>query len=122
MEIANMVPVRNEPVPLQIVLSNSRTRTEMMRNAICYSISIGNSMNVIRGDRLLVELGASQVRKRLKGYGFGVKKIETAGKDRAVIIHTATGEHLRELRALFAGYLPDAQSESENADHSGGIV
>ena len=55
----------------------------------------------IRGDRLYVELGASKVRRRLRGYGFGVRKVESAGKNRAVIIHTATGEHLRELRALF---------------------
>jgi hypothetical protein len=43
-------------------------------------------------DRLHVSLGASQVRRRLKGHGFGVKKVETAGKKRAVIIHTAIGE------------------------------
>ena len=52
-------------------------------------------------DRLYVDLGASQVRRRLKGHGFGVKKVETAGKNRAVIIHTATGEHLRQLESLF---------------------
>ena len=33
--------------------------------------------------------------------GFGVRKVETAGKNRAVIVHTATGEHLRQLEALF---------------------
>jgi hypothetical protein len=37
----------------------------------------------------------------LKGHGFGVRKVETAGNNRAVIIHTATGEHLRQLEALF---------------------
>jgi hypothetical protein len=52
-------------------------------------------------DRLYVALGASQVRRRLKGHGFGVRKVETAGNNRAVIIHTATGEHLRQLEALF---------------------
>ena len=57
-------------------------------------------MNV-KGARLYVGLGASQVRRRLKGHGFGVKKVETAGKDRAVIIHTATGDHFRQLEALF---------------------
>jgi DNA transformation protein len=58
-------------------------------------------MNEIKGDRLYVELGASQVRRRLKGHGFGVRKVHSDGKSRAVIIHTATGEHLRELKSLF---------------------
>jgi DNA transformation protein and related proteins len=49
--------------------------------------------------RLYVPLGASKVRRRLKGHGFGVKKVETAGKKRAVIVHTATGKHLRQLEA-----------------------
>jgi hypothetical protein len=52
-------------------------------------------------DRLYVDLGASQVRRRLKGHGFGVRRVETAGKYRAVITHTATGEHLRQLQSLF---------------------
>lgn len=54
-----------------------------------------------KGDRLYVALGASKVRRRLKGHGFGVKKVETAGNKRAVIVHTATGEHLRQLETLF---------------------
>ncbi len=58
-------------------------------------------MKQVKGDRLFVELNASQVRRRLKGHGFGVRKVETAGVGRAVIIHTATGEHLRALQALF---------------------
>ena len=58
-------------------------------------------MNEINGDRLYVALGASQVRQRLKGHGFGVRKVYSDGKNRAVIIHTATGEHLRQLEALF---------------------
>ncbi len=52
-------------------------------------------------DRLYVQLGASQARKRLKGHGFGVRKVETAGKNQAVILHTATGKHLRQLESLF---------------------
>lgn len=60
----------------------------------------------IKGDRLYVELNASQVRRRLKGRGFGVRKVESAGAHRAVIIHTATGEHLRSLEALFRDVLP----------------
>lgn len=58
-------------------------------------------MKQFKGDRLYVKLGASQVRRRLKGLGFGVKKVESAGRGRAAIIHTATGQHLRELAALF---------------------
>ena len=68
--------------------------------------------------RLYVNLSASQTRKRLKGYGFGVRRIEAVDRGRAAIVHTATGEHLRELRALFAEVLttertpPHGQSQS----------
>ena len=31
-----------------------------------------------KGDRLYVNLGAAQVRRRLKGYGFGVRKDRAA--------------------------------------------
>ncbi len=58
-------------------------------------------MTDIKGDRLYVNLGASQVRRRLKGYGFGVRKVFSDGNNRAVIIHTASGDHLRDLEALF---------------------
>lgn len=50
-------------------------------------------------DRFYVALGASQARRRFKGHGFGVKKVETAGNNRAVIVPTATGNHLRQLEA-----------------------
>ena len=36
------------------------------------------AMTDIKGDRLCVNLGASQVRRRLKGYGFGVRKDRAA--------------------------------------------
>ena len=62
-------------------------------------------MGEVKGDRLYVELGASQVRRRLKGHGFGVRKVHSDGKNRAVIIHTATGDHLRDLEALFKGLI-----------------
>ena len=39
---------------------------------------------------LYVNLSASAVRRRLKGHGFGVRRIEAAGKGRTVIVHTAT--------------------------------
>ena len=58
-------------------------------------------MTGIKGDRLYVNLGASQVRKRLRGLGYGVRKVESAGRNQAVLIHTATGQHLRELQAIF---------------------
>ena len=53
-----------------------------------------------KGDKLYVNLSASQVRRRLKGFGHGVRKIQSAGKNRAVVIHTATGQHLDELVAV----------------------
>lgn len=59
----------------------------------------------IKGDHLYVRLGPSQVRKRLRGVGFGVRKVESAGTGRALIIHTATGRHLDDLKALFRDVL-----------------
>lgn len=55
-----------------------------------------------KGDKLFVNLGPSQVRRRLKGFGHGVRKIQSAGRNQAVIIHTATGQHRKELEAKFA--------------------
>ncbi|MGD9648994.1 MAG: hypothetical protein AB7U73_25000 [Pirellulales bacterium] len=54
-----------------------------------------------KGFKLLVNLGASAVRRRLKGYGHGVRKIYSAGKNQAVVIHTATGRHCDELKGVF---------------------
>jgi hypothetical protein len=59
-------------------------------------------MNDIKGYRLYVNLGASQVRRRLKGIGYGVRKVQSAGRGQAVVIHTATGQHLCDLAAIFA--------------------
>ncbi len=73
-------------------------------------------MKQIKGERLYVNLGASQVRRRLKGHGFGVRKVESAGTQRAVIIHTATGQHLRELKALFQDVLPSAEDEGRDEE------
>jgi hypothetical protein len=69
-------------------------------------------MREVKGDKLYVNIGASQARRRLKGFGHGVRKIETAGRHRAVIIHTALGHNLKALAAKFAdvGY---AYSERE---------
>lgn len=55
-----------------------------------------------KGDHLFVNLSASQTRRRLKGFGHGVRKIQSAGKNQALVIHTATGEHLSELERVFA--------------------
>jgi hypothetical protein len=55
-----------------------------------------------KGDKLYVNLGASQARRRLKGFGHGVRKVQTAGRNHAVIIHTARGHNLEELQAKFA--------------------
>ena len=63
-------------------------------------------MNEIKGYRLYVNLSASQTRRRLKGFGHGVRKVESAGRNQALIIHAATGEHLRELEAVFADVAP----------------
>ena len=54
------------------------------------------------GDKLFVNLGASQTRRRLKGFGHGVRKVLSGGRNQAVIIHTATGRHLEELESKFA--------------------
>lgn len=69
--------------------------------------------------RLLINLGASQARKRLKGHGFGVKRIETAGKGQAVITHTATGRHLEELRELLFDVLSDPDETPPDASSDG---
>jgi DNA transformation protein and related proteins len=69
----------------------------------------------IKGQRLHVDLGASQVRRRLKGHGFGVRRVETAGKNRAFIIHTATGEYLRRSEALFHDVI-EAKTEDDGDD------
>jgi hypothetical protein len=62
----------------------------------------GHFMPELKGDKLFVNLGASQTRKWLRGFGHGVRKVQSAGRDKAVIIHTATGQHLAELEAQFA--------------------
>ncbi len=75
-------------------------------------------MKTVKGYRLYVELNASQVRRRLKGHGFGVRKVESAGSHRAVIIHTATGQHLRELEALFRDVI-EAKAEDNGSSELG---
>ncbi len=69
-------------------------------------------MSDIKGQCLYVHLSASQVSRRLKGFGHRVRKIQSAGKNRAVIIHTATDQHLEELKAVF-GDVEVSTSENE---------
>ena len=54
---------------------------------------------------LHVKLSASQTRKRLKGHGFGVKRVEATDRNQAMVTHTATGDHLQQLELLFADVL-----------------
>lgn len=70
-------------------------------------------MHEIKGRHLVVHLPAAEVRRRLKGHGFGVRKIQSAGRGQALIIHTATGEHLRELKSLFHDALPDPSTDED---------
>src|SRR5688500_6378385 len=55
-----------------------------------------------KGSHLYVNVGPSEARRRLKGFGHGVRKVQSAGRNQAVIIHTATGQHLQGLEAKFA--------------------
>jgi preprotein translocase subunit SecF len=74
-------------------------------------------VNEIKGHRLHVKLGASQVRRRIKGLGFGIRKVQSAGRGEAVIIHTATGQHLRELQAIFQDVMErDRESDSSQTE------
>ena len=73
-----------------------------------------------KGDQLFVGLGASQTRRRLKGFGHGVRKVQTAGRNRAVIIHTAIGQNLRELQAKFADVaVADSELELDRLESGG---
>jgi hypothetical protein len=65
---------------------------------------------------LRVNLSASQTRKRLKGYGFGVRSVEASDRNESIITHTATGEHRRELESLFADVIKTGDTEREGDD------
>jgi hypothetical protein len=73
---------------------------------VWFSVSIPSvtsaAMADPKGNHLLVNLSAAQTRRRLKGFGHGVRKVRSAGKNQALVIHTATGEHLAELERKFA--------------------
>jgi DNA transformation protein and related proteins len=81
-----------------------------------------------KGDKLYVNLSAARTKQRLKGYGHGVRKVHSAGRNRAVIIHTATGTHLTELAQKFADvgcsrsesiWSESAREEGTDADGEG---
>lgn len=78
-------------------------------------------MPPINGQRLLVNLGASQVRKRLKGHGWGVRQIQSVGKQQSVVIHTATGTHLQRLVELLAPYAQVPHEEFEEESDARGL-
>lgn len=73
-------------------------------------------MTTTKGDRLHINLSASQARRRLKGLGFGVRKVESAGRNEAVIIHTATGDHRRELCAIFQDVIEQETEDGTETD------
>ncbi len=72
-------------------------------------------MSEPKGDHLFVNLGASQTRRRLQGFGHGVRQVQSAGRHQAVIIHTATARHLRELENKFTdvGFASRQRDSSE---------
>lgn len=76
-------------------------------------------MSTPRGDTLFVNVSAAEARRRLKGFGHGVRKIRSAGRNRAMIIHTATGDHLRDLQNQFAdaGFATTEADSSEPVDN-----
>lgn len=55
-----------------------------------------------KGTHLFVNVSPSEARRRLKGFGHGVRKIQSAGRNQAIVIHTATGQHLSELESKFS--------------------
>jgi hypothetical protein len=67
-----------------------------------------------KGQRLIVKTGATEARRRLVGFGHGVRKVHSAGRNRAMIIHTATGRHLAELEAKFS----DVGIEDNDSDYA----
>ncbi len=71
-----------------------------------------------KGDRLFVTVAASEARRRLKGFGHGVRKVRSTGRGQSMIIHTATGVHLQELMSKFAdvGVTCDESDFSEPQD------
>jgi hypothetical protein len=72
-------------------------------------------MGDLKGERLHVRLSASQARRRVKGLGYGIRKVQSAGRNEAVIIHTATGEHRRELLRILSDLLFSGSGIRQNS-------
>ncbi len=67
---------------------------------------------------LIVNLSASQTRKRLTGHGFGVRRVEATDRHQAAVFHTATGDHRQALEALFSDVIEsDVSTDSGTPDH-----
>ena len=64
-----------------------------------------------KSQMLFVNLSASKVRQRLKTSCIGVRKVSSAGRNQAMIVHTATGQHLRDLESVFTD-APTSSSQS----------
>jgi DNA transformation protein len=58
-------------------------------------------MSDIKGDRLFVNLSATETRRRLAGRGLGVRKVFSHGRNQAVVVHNAAGKHRETLVNLF---------------------
>jgi DNA transformation protein and related proteins len=73
-----------------------------------------------KGDRLYANCSAAEARRRLKGFGHGVRKITSGGRNQAVVIHTAYGKNLKELEAKFAD-VGFSRTESDRGDPIGNL-
>lgn len=69
-------------------------------------------MTRVDKQKLYVNLSASQARKRLRGHGFGVRRVEAVDRNQAVIVHTATGQHLQELKSLLGDVVMASSAEA----------
>jgi hypothetical protein len=75
-----------------------------------------------KGHKLYVNVSAAEARRRLERFGHGVRKVHSGGRNRAVVIHTATGIHLAELEGKFADVgcsrseLPSRDASTDEAE------
>ena len=79
---------------------HNRPISEFSRIPLRVSLAMTESTS----GNLYVKLSASEIRRRLKGHSFGVRRIETAGRGRAVIVHTAMGKHLRQTASVISRF------------------
>lgn len=64
-----------------------------------------------KSQTLFINLSVAKVRRRLKEQRIGVKKVSSAGRNQAMVVHTATGEHLRELEAVFGDTVTSSRQQ-----------